>query len=95
MSSAGAMTAAAAQAAIINAVRSFGVIVTVEPEEFLSVVVRQDAPLIVLSTAGIFATEYRYLVSYKGLTFFTKSASPLEIPAGAELVRAGKLSLPG
>ena len=95
MSSAGATTAAAAQAAVINAIRCFGVVVTVEPQEFLSVVEKQDVPLIVTSKAGIFAAEYRYLMNYKGLTFYTTSAAPLELPADAEVVRAGKLYLPG
>ena len=94
MSSAGAMAAASAQAAIINAIRSFGVIVTVAPQEFLDIVQKQDAPLVVTSTSGIFVTEYRYLVSYKGLTFFTKSASELDLPLGVELVKAQNLSLP-
>ena len=87
--------AAAAQAAIYNAIRSFGVIVTVEPREFLRIAHEQLEPLIVTATAGIFATEYRYLMSYKGLTFYTKSAFQLELPTEADLVKSERLSLPG
>ena len=87
--------AAAAYAAMINAVRSFGVIVTVSPDDFLVVVALQDEPLVVTSIGGFFTTEYRYLVSYKGLAFFAKSAYPLDLPSGTELVRAKKLYLPG
>ncbi len=87
--------AAAAHAAMINAIRSFGVIVTLEPDEFMGLLERQEDPLVVTSTGGIFAAEYRYLVSYKGLTFFTKSSYPLQLPSGTGLVRAGKLILPG
>ena len=91
-----AAAADAAKAARINAVRSFGVIVTLEPDEFLRLVERQDEPLIVeCKSAGFFATEYRYLVSYKGLTFFTKASKRLRLPAGIELVVSQKLYLPG
>lgn len=93
--SAAAAGASAAQAARINAVRSFGVISTVGPEEFLTIVGRQEAPLVVTATGGVFAAEYRYLVAYKGLTFFAKSAYPLNLPLGTEIVQAEKLYLPG
>ena len=87
--------AAAAQAAMINAVRSFGVVVTVEPNEFEEIVSRQESPLVVTSTGGFFSTEFRYLMSYKGLTFFTKSPTPLSLPDDVEFVLAKKLLLPG
>jgi hypothetical protein len=93
--SAAAAGAAAAQAAAINAIRSFGVISTIGPEEFLTIVGRQEAPLVVTATGGVFAAEYRYLVSYKGLTFFTKSPYPLHLPSDTEIIQAEKLYLPG
>src|SRR5579871_5300893 len=91
---AAAASAMAVHAAMMNAVRSFGVIVTTTPEEFQELVQRQDAPLVVYSVGGIFVNEYRYLMSYKGLVFFTKSAFPLDLPHGAEVVHAAKLMLP-
>ena len=94
MSSGGA-AAAAAHAAMINAVRAFGVIVTVEPEEFVEVVERLEEPLVVTSSGGFFSIEYRYLVSYKGLTFFAKSKYPVQLPERAEIVVAKSLMLPG
>lgn len=95
MSGATGAAAGAAYAQMINAVRSFGVIVTVSPEEFLDILDRHEDPLVVFSTAGIFVSEYRYLVSYKGLVFFAKSSYPLDLPENTEIVRAGKLYLPG
>ena len=91
MLSAGVVLAAAR----INAVRSFGVIVTVDPDEFSEIVSRQDSPLVVQSEGGVFSTRYTYLVSHKGLTFYTKSVNPLSLPAGTEIVAAKSIAIPG
>jgi hypothetical protein len=93
--SAGASAAAAQRQQMLNAIRSFGVVVWVAPDEFLNVVERQSDPLVVSSTGGFFTTEYRYLVSYKGLAFHTKSPYPLELPPQAEIVHARTLAVPG
>ncbi len=92
--SGGAAAGAAAQAAAINAMRCFGVVVTVNPDEFLDLVMRQECPLVVTATGGFFAKEYRYLMSYKGLAFFTKSADPLDLPADSEVVQSKKIYIP-
>lgn len=92
--STGASTAAAA-AAIANASRASGVIVNVEPEDFLNILERQEAPLVVHATGGLFTTNYQYLTSYKGLAFFTKSRTPINIPWGTEIVQARKIWIPG
>ena len=87
--------AVAAAAAIANAIKSSGVLVTVEPEEFLKLVGRAKDPLIVAATGGMFSKNYQYLMSYKGLTFYTKSSAPLPLPGGAELVTSGRIWIPG
>jgi hypothetical protein len=86
--------AATTHAAAMNAIRAFGTIVTVSPEDLIEIVERQDEPLVVTATAGFFKTEYRYLVSYKGLTFFARTSEALELPDRAEVVRAGSIYLP-
>jgi hypothetical protein len=43
--------------------------VTVSPEDFLHILRRQPEPLVVKTTGGFFTTSYRYLPSYKGLSF--------------------------
>jgi hypothetical protein len=86
---------AAAAAAIAQATKASGVIVRLEPNEFIQILLRQDAPLVVTAQGGLFATNYQYLTSYKGLAFFTKSATPLPLPSGAEIVVAGKIWIPG
>ena len=97
MSAGGAAAAAAAgaAAAIAQAIKASGVLVRVEPAEFLRILQRQREPLVVHAKAGIFRTSYQYLSSYKGLAFFTKSPDPLNLPAGCELVTAGGISIPG
>ena len=86
---------AGAAAAIANAIKASGVLIRVEPEEFSKLLSRAKDPLIVVAEGGIFGKNYKYLMSYKGLTFFTKSGAPLPLPDGAELVKAGRIWTPG
>ncbi len=86
--------AAAAAAVIANATKASGVIVRVSPENFLAILRRVESPVVVQAQGGIFSTKYRYLTSYKGLAFFTKSAAPVELPRGTELVRADAIWIP-
>ena len=87
--------AAAAAAAIVDAIKASGVLVSVEPEEFSKLMSRAGDPLIVVAESGIFTKNYKYLMSYKGLAFFTKSDAPLPLPTGAEIVNAGRIWNPG
>ena len=87
--------AAAAAAAIAQAIKACGVLVTVLPPDFLTIVHRQKDALVVHATGGFFSTNYQYLVSYKGLAFFTKSSEPLVLPSGTEVVQAKSIYIPG
>jgi hypothetical protein len=87
--------AAAAAVAIAQAVKASGTLVTVEPTEFTHLLGRHKDPLVVHAEGGLFATNYQYLMSYKGLAFFTKSSYPLDLPKGVELVRARSIWIPG
>jgi hypothetical protein len=89
------MSGAAAAAAIAWATKASGVIVRLEPNEFIQILSRQDAPLVVTARGGFFSTKYQYLTSYKGLAFFAKSATPIPVPSGAEIVEAGWIWIPG
>jgi hypothetical protein len=95
MSAGAGAGAAAAAAAVAQAIRAAGSIVRVEPEDFLRILRRQTEPLVVHATGGFFRTRYLYLVSYKGLAFFTQSPDPLPLPGGSEVVRARKIWVPG
>ena len=90
---AGAAGATGAAAAIANAIKAMGAIVCVEPEEFLAVLKRTEGPLVVHSFGGLLV-KHKYLTSYKGLTFFTKSKEELLIPSSVEMVTAKKIWIP-
>jgi ABC-type transport system substrate-binding protein len=95
MSAGAAAGAAAAAAAIAQAIKASGVIVRVEPIDFLTILQRQEEPLVIHSTSGFFGTTYNYLTSYKGLAFFAKSSQELDLPTDTELIRAKAIWIPG
>jgi hypothetical protein len=91
---AGGAAAAARAAAIARAIKASGAIVSVEPDDFLSIVSKGDKPLVVMATGGFVKKNYQYLTSYKGLAFFTKSPVPISLPGDIELVTADKIWIP-
>lgn len=92
MSAAAAGAAGAAAAA--NAVRAFGTIVKIPPETFQGLVNRAGDVVVVHATGGMFRRHHRYLTSYKGLAFFTKSEHRLPLPSSAEVVEAQTIRIP-
>ena len=93
---AGAGAAVAARAAAIaKAIKASGAIVRVEPSDFSLILSKTSKPLVVLAEGGFLKTNYQYLTSYKGLVFFTKSPTPLQLPGDIELVVAKKIWIPG
>jgi hypothetical protein len=86
--------AAAHAAAIANAIKASGVVVRVDAGDFLAVLKRIDEPLVVVSYGGVFKKAYKYLTSYKGLAFFTKSPSSLVLPPRVEVIPAKSISIP-
>ena len=85
----------AAAAAMIQAVKASGVVVRVQPTEFMSILRRHQEPLVVHAPAGFLGRRHRYLTAYKGLVFFTHAQEPLSLPGAAEVVEAGKIWVPG
>jgi hypothetical protein len=57
------MSGGAAAAAIVKAIKASGVIVRVEPDDFLGILRRQPGALGVHATGGFFSTNCRYLTS--------------------------------
>ena len=86
---------AAAAAAIANAIKASGVVVRVSPADFHAILGKVERPLVVYAKGGLFSASYQYLVSYKGLAFFTKSPEPISLPAEAEIITARKIWAPG
>ncbi|MDD5127963.1 MAG: hypothetical protein PHR43_07735 [Dehalococcoidales bacterium] len=90
----GGGAAVAAAAAIAQAIKASGAIVTVAPQDFLTILSKVEKPLVVMAKAGMFKSHYEYLSSYKGLLFFTKSETDLMLPGGTETVFAKKIWVP-
>ena len=89
------MTAhAAIHAAIANAIKATGVVVRLEPREWLSILKRTENPLVVIAEGGMFKTKYQYLTSYRGLAFFTKSPTALVLPGRTDVITAKSMSIP-
>jgi hypothetical protein len=86
--------AAAHAAAIAQAIKASGVLVRVQPEEFLRILNRQDEPLVVKAPAGFLQRGWRYLTGYKGLAFHTKSPDALALSGRTEVVEAQAISIP-
>jgi hypothetical protein len=84
----------AAAAAIANAIKASGSIVRVEPQTFADILRKVDKPLIVYAQGGLFTGKHQYLTSYKGLTFFAKSADQIDLPRGVEVIVAKKIWMP-
>jgi hypothetical protein len=86
---------AAAHAAMIAAIKASGAIVRVDPDSFQRLLTNNENAAVVHATGWAFGSEHRYLVSYKGLVFFTKSRSPLFVPPSIETIEAKRIWVPG
>ena len=95
MAYAGGAAAAARATAIASAIKASGAIVQVEPEDFLVILSKTNKPLVVLAEGEFLKTNYQYLTGCKGLIFYTKSPTPLQVPGDVELVVAKKIWIPG
>ncbi|UCC80761.1 MAG: hypothetical protein JSW64_05230 [Candidatus Zixiibacteriota bacterium] len=89
----GAAGGVAAAAAIANAIKASGAIIRVEPGDFVSIIGRGKNPLVVMTDKS-FWSGYKYLSSYKGLAFYTKSTEKLNLPSDAEIIAAQKIWIP-
>lgn len=87
--------AGAAAAAIAQAIAASGVVVRLQPDEFLKLLRLMKEPLIVTGKGGFLQRGFQYMVSYKGLAFFTKSRDPLSLPVDAEIINAKSIWVPG
>ncbi len=79
---------------IANAIKASGAIVKVEADVFEQLIQKQQDGLVVFNEGGIFSTSYKYLTSYKGIFFFTKTKTPLILPANLEVVKTKKIWMP-
>lgn len=85
---------AAAGYIIAQAIKASGVIVRVNSNDFMTILRKNDKPLVVLAKGGFLSANYKYLTSYKGLAFFTKSKEPLLLNSNVEVIEAKKIWIP-
>jgi hypothetical protein len=86
--------AAVAAAVIAQAIKASGAIISLEPNDFFTVVSRVEKPAVVLATSGFRKKTYQYLTGYKGLIFYTKTKEPLQLSSSAEVIVARKIWIP-
>jgi len=85
--------AAAAHAAKMNAIKASGVLVQLENKDFIRLVEEMERPLMVYAPKSLWPSR-KYLTSYKGLAFYSKSKEPLRLPGDIELIASKKISIP-
>lgn len=90
----GATGANAAMAAAMQAIKASGAIVNVTPETFAEILTRSEYPLIIRAEGGVFSTVYKYLTSYGGFVFYTKSKQALDLPGECEIIQAKDVWIP-
>ena len=83
-----------AAAAMARARKVSGVFVQLSPEDFTRLLDRHPEPMVVRAKGIWFGRGWRYLFSYKGLAFYTRTPEPLPLPGRAEVIDAGQLWLP-
>ena len=86
--------AGAAAAAIAQATKASGVIVSMEAEQFQQLLYRIPEPLVVVARSGAFSKKLQYLTSYRGLAFVTKTQEQLHLPGGAQVISANRIWVP-
>ena len=58
--------------AIVQATKTSGAIVNVEPQEFMNVLSKTDKPVVACAKGRSFKANYQYLMSYKGFCVLYK-----------------------
>jgi hypothetical protein len=86
--------AAAAAAAMIQAVKASGAIVRVEPRDFNLLLDKCERPLVVQAKQPWPLNRHQYLFGFKGLVFYTRSKEPLHFSMAVELVSAKRIWIP-
>jgi hypothetical protein len=81
-------------AATARAIKASGAVVQVEPEAFLALVRKSEAPLVVVAQGRLIRSNHYYLTAYKGLIFTTRSEEALPLGADVEVIAAKDIWVP-
>jgi hypothetical protein len=87
-------SAAAAHAAMANAVKASGAIVRLEVSDFEAILNKTKDPLVIYTKGGFLSANHQYLTSYKGFVFFAKCSEPINLPSSAEVVQSKRIWIP-
>ena len=90
----GTAGAAAAAAAIARAIKASGAIVQVDPEDFQRLLNENEEALVVHAPGWTLSPGHKYLMGYKGLTFYTKAREPIAMHRGCRVIEAKKIWVP-
>ena len=90
----GAAGAAAAQAAIQNAIKASGAIVKIHEDEFRKLVSKMEDGLVIEKLGGGFLSSYKYSTSYKGFIFYCRAKEQMMIPTRLEKITARQIWVP-
>lgn len=89
------MSAAAAQAAIQQAIKASGTIVKIDASDFTRLISKMDDGLVIESVIRFFSIEtYKYSTAYKGFVFYCKSSDSISIPSRLEKINAKHIWVP-
>ena len=88
------MSDAAILATIAEATKTSGPFLEVEPEDFARILEKHDAPLVIHKQGGVFSTHHKYLTSYRGFFFYTKTKDLLYLKGGTEVIEAKSMWIP-
>ena len=80
--------------AVSNAIKACGSIIRIDEQAFTDLIAKMKEPLIVTTSGGVFSGKNKYLTSYKGLTFFCKTKTAIDLPNDAEVIKAQKITIP-
>lgn len=86
--------AAAAQAAIQNAIKASGAIVRIEAEDFKNLISKMENGLVIEKLATGWVSNYKYSTSYKGFIFYCKSKEQIVVPTRLEKINTRQLWVP-
>lgn len=68
-----------------------GVRVAVEPAEFIKIISRANAPLVIMEETGVIKEKYLYLTIYRGVPIIAKSERKLALPEDADTIEASEI----
>jgi hypothetical protein len=83
-----------AVAAVIQAVRASGAIVSVPPDEFQRLLERNVQGLVVHTQGKHFSRRHKYLMGYRGLVFYTTSREALSVPRTVQVLETRTIWIP-